>query len=148
MTCLHNLVYNLFSCAGASLDFLYIMAFTASDKDAGSDVRHAVAITLADGVSSLSLLPKRKGNDYLRHKGDLWKISFENHFLLANVSKYDIKSIAIMEDGNDGWKIETIVTFFKSGNDYELATSDFHVDSWIDGNGDDSRRRLELTLVY
>ena len=140
----------MFSCTGACLDSLYIMAFTSDLNNAGSDVGHAVEIELADGVTKLSLLPDLVGNDYLKHKGDLWKISFVDDFLFDFcVMKYDIKSIAIMENGNDGWNIETIVTFIKSGSDYQLATSDFHVNRWIDGNHDDeSRRYFELSLVY
>ena len=125
------------------------MAFTSGLNNAGSDVGHAVKIGLTGGVTKHSLLPNLPGDDYQRHKGDLWKISFKDDFLLDYcVMKYDIKSITIMENSNDGWNIETIVTFIKSGNDYELATSDFHVKHWIDGNGDDSHRHLELTLVF
>ena len=139
----------MFSCTGACLESLYIMAFTSDLKKAGSDVGHAVEIELADGVTKLSLLPNLPGDDYLKHKGDLWKISFADDFLFDFcVMKYDIKSIAIMENGNDGWNIETIVTFIKSGSDYQLATSDFHVNRWIDGNDDESRRYFELSLVY
>ena len=139
----------MFSCTEACLDSLYIMAFTSGLKNAGSDVDHAVAITLANGVTKVSLLPDLKGNDYLKHKGDLWKISFERHFkIYFCVKKHDIKNIYIVESGNDGWNIETIVTFIKSGNDYELATSDFHVNRWIDGNSKyESRRFFGLTLV-
>ena len=126
------------------------MGFTSGLDYAGTDVSHAVTIGLADGVTKLSLLPNLPEQDYQKHKGDLWKISFKDDFLLNYcVMKYDIRSIAIMENGDDGWNIETIVTFIKSGNDYELATSDFHVNHWIDGNRKgDSHRRLDLTLVF
>ena len=141
----------MFSCTGACLDSLYIMAFTSGIEDAQTKdaVGHAVEIGLAGRVTQLSLLPNNEGDDYQKHKGDLWKISFKDDFLLDYcVTKYDIRSITIMENGDDGWNIETIVTFIKSGDDYELATSDFDVNHWIQGDKEDSHRFLELTLVY
>ena len=126
------------------------MGFTSGIDDAGSDVRHAVEIELTGGVNKLSLLPNLPKDDYQKHKGDLWKISFIDDFLIDYcVTKYDIKSIFIRENGDDGWNIETMVIFIKSGNDYELATCDFDVNAWIDGDHEDvTRRFLELTLVY
>ena len=144
-----NLVYNLFSCAEACLDSLYIMAFTSGIDSAGSNVDHAVEVELTSGILKRSVLPDLPGDDYEKHKGDLWKISFEDNFHLVNcVRKRDIKSIIIRENGNDGWNIETIVTFLQSDNDYELATSDFNVYKWIDGDHEDvTRRFFKLTLV-
>ena len=128
------------------------MAFTSGIHNAGSkdSVRHAVVIELTGAVNKLSLLPNLPEDDYEKNKGDLWKLSFKDDFLLDDcVTKNDIKSIFIMENGNDGWNIETIVTFIKRGNDYELATCDFDVNAWIDGNHEDvTRRFLDLTLVF
>ena len=123
------------------------MAFTSGVPNANSDTRHMVEITVA-GVSSVILLPNLPGNDYQSLKGDLWKISFADDFSFDYcVRKNDIELIAIAESGNDGWNIETIVTFIESDNNFELATEDFNVFRWIDGDSESSRRYFELNLI-
>ena len=103
------------------------MAFTSGIPYGGSDSGHDVEVRV-NGVTGVKTLPDRPGNDYYPHKGDLWKISFKYdlHFYSC-VTKGDIESIAITENSNDGWSIETIVTFVQSGNNFELATENFNV---------------------
>ena len=135
----------MFPCTGVCLDSLYIIAFTSGLNNAESSDGHAVEIVLTDKVTKRYLLPNLPGNDYEKYKGDLWKISLSDQC----IRKYDIESIAIVENSNDGWNIETIVTYIKSGNYYEPATSNFDVNYWIDGNHEDvTRLRFELTPVY
>ena len=125
------------------------MAFTSGLNNAGSDAGHAVKIGLTGGIVKRSALPDLPGDDYEKNKGDLWKMSFKDNFHLVHcVKKNDIKSITIRQNGDDGWNIETIVTFIKSGTDYELATSDFNVYKWIDGDDEVNRRFFVLNLVY
>ena len=132
---------------GGCLSTLYIMAFTSGIRHGGSDRGHGVEVRV-DGVTGVKTLPDLPGNDYYPHKGDLWKISFRNdlHFYSC-VTKGDIESIAITENSNDGWNIETIVTFVKHGNNFQLATENFNVNRWIDGDGQYSHRRFELNIV-
>ena len=59
----------------------------------------------------------------------------------------DIEEIIMVESSDDGWNIESIVTFLRSGSDYQLATLDMEVNRWIDGDEDHSHRRFELSLV-
>ena len=128
------------------LDSLYIMVLTSGIENAQTENAHGVTIEVANDNVRLSLLPELH---YEPNKGDMWKLSFKDDFQLDYcVRKYDIRSIAIEENGDDGWNIETIVTFIGSGRDYELATSDFEVNHWIEGDKSASRRRLELTLVF
>ena len=134
-------------CIGECLDSLYIMAFTSGIANANSDTRHSVTITVA-GETRVSLLPDLPQDDYQSLKGDLWKISFADDFSFDYcVRKNDIESIAIAESGNDGWNIETIVTFIESDNNFELASEDFNVFRWIDGDSESSRTYFELNLI-
>ena len=124
------------------------MGFTSDLVNADSDVRHRVKVTLTNGESGTKRLPNLPGDDYLMNKGDLWTISFRTHLDFTScVMKSDIQSIAIKQGGNDDWNIKTIVTFVGSGDDYELATTDFNVNRWIDSDGDESHRLFELNLV-
>ena len=83
---------------------------------------------LKSGETRTVILPNLPGDDYLSHKGDLWKISFRNqfHFRDGCVRLSEIASIALEEHNNDGWNIDSVVTFFRddrsTGNDFHLAT--------------------------
>ena len=123
------------------------MAFTSGIPYGGSDRGHDVEVRV-NGVTGVKTLPDLPGNDYYPHKGDLWKISFNYDFhFYSCVRKGDIESIAITENSNDGWNIETIVTFVQSGNNFELATENFNVYRWIDGDNHNTHRRFELNIV-
>ena len=139
----------MFSCTGACLDSLLVIGFTSGLAHADTNDRHSVKIKLTDQETSTSLLPNRPGDDYLMHKGELWTIDFANDFSFTSscVKKSDIEFIAIIASGNDNWNIETIVTFVKSGNEYELATTDFEVNRWIDGNGPVDQHKFQLNLL-
>ena len=138
----------MFSCTGACLDSLLIMGFTSGLVHADSDDQYSVKIKVINEDIKTSHLPNRPGVEYLKHKGDLWTISFANDFSFTSpcVKKSDIVFIRIKANGNDDWNIETIVTFVKSGNNYELATSDFGVNSWIDGGPNQDQFELNLIL--
>ena len=84
----------------------------------------------------------RPGDDYLRNKGDLWELSLSGCVRLS-----EIHSVSIVEDGNDGWNIESIVTLVGDPtNKVQVLTQNFHVNRWIDGDGPSSHRRFALTL--
>ena len=128
------------------------MGFTSGLVHADSNDQYSVKMKVNNEAIATSLLPNRPGVEYLKHKGDLWTISFADDFSFTSpcVKKSDIEFIKIAASGNDNWNIETIVTFVKSGNNYELATSDFEVDRWIDGSSsaplDQDRFELDLVL--
>ena len=123
------------------------MGFTSGLDGANTDNGHAVEIKAADQTSTANL-PNNPGNDYTRHKGDLWKMSLTSDFTFNGcIRKIDIEAISIVEDSNDAWNIESIVTFFRAGSDYQLATLDMEVNRWIDGDDLDSERSFELNLV-
>ena len=55
--------------------------------------------------------------------------------------------MSIVENGNDGWNIESIVTLVSDPtNKVQVLTQNFHVNRLIDGDGDTSHRRFALTL--
>ena len=123
------------------------MAFTSGVADAQSDKGHSVQIRAA-GQTRSALLPNLPGDDYYQHKGDLWKMSFSSHFHFNGcIHVQDIEDIAIEEHSNDGWHIESIVTFLRSGGYYQLASVNMEVNRWIDGDGHYSSVRFDLNLV-
>ena len=131
---------------GACLEYLYILAFTSGLTHAGSDDGHEAELRAA-GQTRHVALPDRPGDDYLENKGDLWKLSLTNHFQFTEcIHLSDVEGIAITEHSNDGWHIESIVTLFGSGTCYQLATTDFDANRWIDGDDKPSKRRFELNL--
>ena len=130
------------------------MAFTSGVRNAGSDQGHEVSMRLVSGETRTALLPDLPGNDYLSNKGDLWKLNLASrfHFTDSCVQLSDIASIAIEQRSNDGWNIDSIVTFFKDNrhiirDDFHLATVDMDVNQWIDGDAHHTHRRFELNLV-
>ena len=78
-------------------------------------------------------------------KGDLWKLDLNTHFGVPSgrcIRKSDIRSVAIEEDGNDGWLIDSVVTVIKKQrDDEETLTIDLDVEQWIDGDGNPSQQR-------
>ena len=131
------------------LSHLYIMAFTSGASGAGSDSGHAVEVQLTSGqVQSLPLYD-RPGNDMLEHKGDLWKISFTDfHFFDGCITIQEISGVAMKQNSNDGWQIDSIVTFVKDVyGGSQLLTQNLDAFRWIDGDGAYSSRRFPLTLV-
>lgn len=128
---------------------MYIIAFTSGWSRADSDSDHVAAIRVR-GTTYKTVLPNRPGDDYQKHKGDLWKLNLRSQFRISGcVKPANVNYIAIEEGGNDAWNIESIVTVFHySQYNNELATADFDIYQWIDGDGSDSHRHYELTKMY
>ena len=115
--------------------------------NAGADSGHAVELRTARETRSVRLYD-RPGNDYLSHKGDLWKIAITDFSFNDNcITVSELLGIAITERSTDGWNIESVVTFVRSGSDYQLFSEDFEVNRWIDQDSLAARRRFDLTLV-
>jgi hypothetical protein len=56
--------------------------------------------------------------------------------------------VSIVENGNDAWNIETIVTLVSdSSNRLQVLTRDFDVFRWIDGDGEVSHRCFDLSFA-
>ena len=86
------------------------MAFTSGVDHAQSDAGHAVEI-LADGHVRNLRLYDRPGNDYYRHKGDLWKYNIASfNFPISCLTISNIQQVSIIERSNDGWNIDSSET--------------------------------------
>ena len=128
------------------LDKLYIMAFTSGRKNAESDGRHTVEIRARGYVRKLRLYD-RPGNDYAKHKGDLWKINIASFSFPFCLTISNIQRVSIIESSNDGWNIDSIVTLVGSRGHFEVLTQNLDVNRWIDGNGQPSHKRFTLTFA-
>ena len=74
------------------LDKLYIMAFTSGKRHGDSDAGHTVEILAAGHVRNLRLYD-RPGDDYSKHKGDLWKFNIDSfHFPFSCLTISKIKT--------------------------------------------------------
>ena len=61
----------------------------------------------------------------------------------------NLDHIAIEAGSNDGWNIDSIVTFVGTASRrFGVATINFNVFRWIDGDGAPSSRRFMLTNVF
>ena len=129
------------SSLGFCLSKLYVMAFTSNLKWAGSDTSHRIELRYNGGVKTMDLYD-RPGDDYMPNKGDLWELS-----LSGCIRVPELQSVSIVENGNDGWNIESIVTLVSdSTKKIRVLTRNFGVNQWIDGNGATSHTRFALSL--
>ena len=112
-----------------------------------SDTSHSVQLE-SNGVMQTRSLYNRPGDDYLTNKGDLWSFNFQSSFGFNCIRISDIDRVSIVENANDGWNIETIVTLVSdSSNRLQVLTRDFDVNRWIDGDGAASHRRFDLSFA-
>ena len=129
---------------------IYVFAHTSTGKGSETDDSHHIMFT-ANGNTYISGLndPAAQG------KSDLWKLNLFTDFDVRRstcIQKRHIERIALKEDGNDGWRIDSIITVLKSDTKFEVATLDMDVDQWIDRDGDPSEqprvvRRFQLNLI-
>ena len=123
------------------------MAFTSDLREADSDTDYSIEIQ-SNGVVRIFPLYDRSGNDYLKNKGDLWDFmltSSENCMTIA-----EIERVSVVENGDDDWNIETIVTLVSdvSSNKYQVLTHDFEINRWISNNyGAPAHRRFNLSFT-
>ena len=125
------------------------MGFTSGASNAGSDNSHFIEIDLWNHEEKFVRLPDNPGDDMVRNKGDLWTISFSKFgFSKKCVTKQDVRKVAIKQGGNDGWHIQSIVTMVRTtGGLYQLFTTNINLNRWVDGNGSNSAREVQLTKV-
>ena len=121
------------------------MAYTSDLQYAESDESHRISVRV-EGSTSTQSLPDLPGDDYSPNKGDLWKLNLETFFGFTGcITINDINHISILEGNNDGWNIDSIVTFVVDDqNNYELISADFDIFQWIDGDSTADERELTL----
>ena len=133
---------------GSCITVLYIMAFTSGYGGAQTHASaHEIELKV-NGVRRKGNLPNLVGYDFQKNKGDLWKISVPSFgFGDSCIKKNEVENIALVEDSNDGWHIDSIVTFFGTSNgQFELASMDINTFRWVDGDQGTSARRFDMTL--
>lgn len=124
------------------------MAFTSNKSNGGSDDSKDILLVI-NGQHVLRRLPDLKGDDYLSNKGDLWKLSMTDFFSFTDcVSTRDIQGIAIVNSGDDGWNIDSIVTYAVYNQYfYEQTSVDLDVFRWVDSDTV-SNEVFQLTLTF
>ena len=127
---------------------LYVMAFTSGYSHAGSDDSPILYVYL-NGQKRGHYVPlyDRAGDDMYPNKGDIWKYSISSLLDTTCISKGDIRSIAIHNGGNDGWNIESVMTVLRGSNYYAIVSADMDIYRWIDGDGSNYERQLDLHIV-
>lgn len=127
------------------------MGFTSGLKYAGSDDNPFIEIDLYNHEERRVRFPDNPGDDMVKNKGDLWTISISHFgFQKKCINRGDVRKVAVMQGGNDGWNIKSIVTMVSTTGGKSLylpLTVDMNINRWIDGNGPDSQRELTLSKV-
>lgn len=127
---------------------MYILAFTSGLAYAGTDDRAFVEMRLTTGETKKIQLYDRPGDDYTRYKGDKWSIRLSDFgFSDKCILRGDIVNLALLAGGDDGWNIESVVTYLKHDSYYRELSRDFEVYRWLDGNNGPFQARFDLTLV-
>ena len=139
---------SLHTFTGQCIHYLYVMAHTSDVNHGDADSGHKIELK-ANVATKAIALPDLPGDDYSTSKGDLWELSLKDHFGLSGcITKKDIKGIAILAGSNDGWHIDSIVTYIAvNENNWELSSVDLRAKRWIDGNTSFAQKRFELNLV-
>ena len=123
------------------------MGFTSGVSDGGSDDFKIILIKV-DGIERTRRLPNLPGNDYSKNKGDLWKLSFRQFFGISGCIKVnEVKEIALINSGRDGWHIDSIVTYLVADRfTYQQSSVDLDVFHWVDDKIANAQK-LTLTLT-
>ena len=139
------LLYNL-NITDFCIKHLYVLTQTSNELFAGSIGDHRIALQ-ANGQLKVITLPRPSGG-LVQNKGDLWKLSLETDFGFTDcITVKHIENIALIENHNDGWRIDSIVTFLVVNPYYwALSSADFDVNRWVDKDGDPSYKQFILTL--
>ena len=121
------------------------MVYTSDSLYAETVGEHQVILQANGVVKPVNLTTPVGG--IVQGKGDLWKLSLETDFGFTGcVTIKHIENMAIQENDNDGWKIDSIVTFLVVNPYYwAMSSADFDVNIWIDGDNPFNRQFI-LTL--
>lgn len=141
------MLVDFFHLLDTCLTLLYIIAFTSGVSGGVSDTSHGVQLQ-SNGYVRTASLYNRPGDDFYPNKGDLWSINFSSFgFSDSCITIPEIQRVSIVESGNDAWNIESIVTLVRGSSNLQVLTQDFSVNRWIDGDGDVSHRRFNLSFA-
>ena len=145
----HALSFIIVLLLGACITTLYVMGFSSNNLAADAPESAHMIEMKVNGVVRKGRLPNLPGNDFMRAKGDLWKLSVASfNFGDSCIRKSEIERIALEQGSIDGWHIDSIVTFVGTANGQtELATMDINSFQWIDGDAGDAAKRFVLTLL-
>ena len=129
---------------------LYVVAFTSGISHAGSDDSHYLNVVLKNGDHRKVQLYNRPGDDYKKHKGDIWKFNIRTfHFRDGCITKGDFRHVYLQAGGKDGWNIQSVITYlYFNARHLTFVTSNLHVNRWLDGNGPAWQRRYTLSRVW
>ena len=144
---IHNTVLlHIFNVTDFCIKHLYVLAQTSNVPFAGTIGDHKIALQ-ANGQLKTIILPSPSGG-LVQNKGDLWKLSLETDFGFTDcITVKQIENMALLENSNDGWHIDSIVTFLVVNPYYwALSSADFDVNRWVDKDGDPSYKQFILTL--
>ena len=123
------------------------MAYTGRNRNAFTTDTPDVELQVGEEIKSV-ILPELPGEEFIANKGDLWRIDLADFgFTDTCVTKGDVQRITLVEGGNDGWLIDSVVTFLRTEDSFTLLSSDIDVNRWIDGNGGSELERFNLTIV-
>ncbi len=136
------------------VEYIYVFAHTSTQHvSGGTDDLHRLELQLGSGSTYTATLydidPDIDQNT--KGKGDFWKLSISNTNNGFGIPYYpcllwpDIQSISVLEGGNDGWLIDTIVTVLKGAyGGHRMLSIDVEADRWIDGNQGEPEKRWKL----
>ena len=78
----------------------------------------------------------------------MWDIHFSSFGFCDSCIKIpEIERVSIVESGNDGWNIATVVTLVSNSSHYQVLTQDFDVNRWVDGDDLEAHRRFDLNFA-
>ena len=116
---------------------LYVMGFTSGTIGSESNNLPYLIMNLrGTGGKGEIRLPNNPGVEMTKYKGDLWRVSISSLFKGRRrcVRKTEVLSVIIRNGGNDGWRINSIVTMLQYGPYCTLLTGNVDFNRAIDGN--------------
>ena len=124
------------------------MAFTSNLRYSGSNKQHQIRV-VAKGLISTKTLPDLPKGNFESKTGDLWRLEMEDFFNFTTcITINDIQSISIVAGSTDGWNIDSIVTYAVIDSEcWQLMSTDYNVDQWIDDSDVKGRREFLLSLT-
>ena len=125
------------------------MAFTSDQPNAATLDTKIIQMEVNTEIREKPL-PFSRGFTYTRSKGDLWKLNMIEFFGFATscITEDEVKRIEIINEGSDGWVIDSIVTYLVIDNrHYKQSSVDLEVFREIDDDTPEHRTfELHLTL--
>jgi hypothetical protein len=117
------------------------MAFTSGVAHAATANNHNIELQYNGNVQIMALYDQPGQINFQRSKGDLWEFSLPSCITLDAITR-----VSVVENGDDGWNIGSIVTLVRdTNNGIQLLTQDFGVNHWIDSKEGDQSFRLTLS---